>query len=219
MWCACVFKHTANKLNFSNSFKMKFAIIVGVIQMVAGVCTKCANCLFFQDWVTLYWVYIPEMVFINSIFGYLCLLILSKWTTNWDATYVLNNNEIVSIPQVYCKYEPKERQITNLPCWTAPFEYSKDAASKLYGGLLDTTEGWCMKGNVATAGCAVYELNGKLIVEQVKLDVYIHHVVEEIRLQIITTAKSRNNIARRSPCEFQIRFHGSPQNLNQVLRE
>mmetsp|Transcript_73893 Transcript_73893/g.119927 ORF Transcript_73893/g.119927 Transcript_73893/m.119927 type:complete len:960 (+) Transcript_73893:95-2974(+) len=158
--------HTANKLNFGNSFKMKFAIIVGVIQMVAGVCTKCANCLFFQDWVTLYWVYIPEMVFINSIFGYLCLLILTKWTTNWDATYVLNNNEIVSIPQVYCKYEPKERQITNLPCWTAPFEYSKDAASKLYGGLLDTTEGWCMKGNVATAGCAVYELNGKLIVEQ-----------------------------------------------------
>jgi hypothetical protein len=40
------------------------------------------------------------MVFINSIFGYLVILIVVKWTTNWDATYVLNNDKIVSIPQV-----------------------------------------------------------------------------------------------------------------------
>ena len=91
---------------------MKFAIVAGVIQMVAGVCTKCVNCLFPQDWVTLYWVYIPEMVFINSIFGYLCILIFTKWTTNWDATYVLNNNEIVGIPQVYCSYDAKTKTIT-----------------------------------------------------------------------------------------------------------
>ena len=36
----------------------------------------------------------------------------------------------------------------------------------LPGGLLDKTEGWCMKGGVATAGCAVIESGGKLIVEQ-----------------------------------------------------
>jgi V-type H+-transporting ATPase subunit a len=40
--------HTGNKLNFVNSFKMKFAIIVGVIQMVCGVCTKLMNCLYFK---------------------------------------------------------------------------------------------------------------------------------------------------------------------------
>lgn len=158
--------HTANKLNFVNSFKMKFAIVAGVIQMVAGVCTKCVNCLFFKDMVTLYWVFIPEMVFINSIFGYLCILIFTKWTTNWDATYVLNNNEVISIPQQYCMYDAKKNAITNLPCWTAPFEYSKSAASVMYGGLLDKSgDSWCMKGNVATAGCAVFEYNGKLIVE------------------------------------------------------
>jgi len=157
--------HTANKLNFVNSFKMKFAIVAGVIQMVAGVCTKCANCLYFKDMVTLYWVYVPEMVFINSIFGYLCILIITKWTTNWDATFVLNNEQVVSIPQVYCRYDAATNAITNLPCWTAPFEYSKDKASELLGGLLDSTFGWCMKGQVATAGCAVYEVDGKLVVE------------------------------------------------------
>jgi len=158
--------HTANKLNFVNSFKMKFAIIAGVIQMVSGVCTKLMNCLYFQDWVTLYWVYIPEMVFINSIFGYLCILILTKWTTNWDTTYVLNNVEVVSVPQTYCVLNQATKQITNLPCWTKPFEADKAEASKLLGGLLDNTVGWCMKDGVATAGCAVYQYNDKLIVEQ-----------------------------------------------------
>ena len=157
--------HTANKLNYVNSFKMKFAIIAGVIQMVAGVCTKCANCLYFKDMVTLYWVYIPEMVFINSIFGYLCILIIMKWTTNWDATYVLNNEQVVGIPQAYCQYDTKTDAITNLPCWTAPFVYAKDRASELLGGKLDDTFGWCMKNNVATAGCAVYEYQGRLVVE------------------------------------------------------
>jgi V-type H+-transporting ATPase subunit a len=145
--------HTGNKLNFVNSFKMKFAIIIGVIQMVCGVCTKLMNCLYFQDNITLIWVYIPEMVFINSIFGYLGILIMKKWTTNWDATYVLNHEAVVSIPQVYCQYDAKANKITNLPCWSAPF-VPKPEASKMYGGLLDKTVGWCMKDNVLTAGCA-----------------------------------------------------------------
>jgi hypothetical protein len=63
--------------------------------MVAGVCCKLMNCIHFKDMLTLYFVYIPEMIFINSIFGYLVVLILVKWTTNWDATYILNNEEVL----------------------------------------------------------------------------------------------------------------------------
>eukprot|EP00961_Rhodomonas_salina_P280796 3793017-Rhodomonas_salina.2 len=40
--------HTANKLNSVNSFKMKFAIVAGVVQMVAGVCCKLMNTLYFK---------------------------------------------------------------------------------------------------------------------------------------------------------------------------
>jgi hypothetical protein len=86
-----------------------------------------------QDYITLQWVYIPEMIFINSIFGYLCCLILIKWTTNWDAVFVLNNAEVVSIPQTYCVYDATKKAITNLPCWTPPFKYDKAAASALLG--------------------------------------------------------------------------------------
>ncbi len=62
--------------------------------MVAGVCCKLMNTLYFKDDLTMYFVYIPEMIFINSIFGYLVILILLKWTTNWDTTFVLNNEQV-----------------------------------------------------------------------------------------------------------------------------
>jgi len=153
--------HTANKLNSANSFKMKFAIVVGVVQMVAGVCCKLMNCLYFKDMITLYFVYIPEMVFINSIFGYLVILILVKWTTNWDATYILNNSEVVHIPQVYCLDD-----LSNKPCWTAPFHADRSTLP-IYAAELDKLPArmWCMAKGVGTAGCAVFEWQGKVIVE------------------------------------------------------
>jgi vacuolar-type H+-ATPase subunit I/STV1 len=153
--------HTANKLNTANSFKMKFAIVVGVAQMVMGVCCKLMNTLYWKDMITLYFVYIPEIVFINSIFGYLVILILIKWTTNWDTNFILNNYEIVRIPQIYCKDD-----LSNVPCWTAPFVADRSLVPG-YGAskLAELPEyQWCMK-EAPTAGCAVYEWKGKLIVE------------------------------------------------------
>jgi len=153
--------HTANKLNSANSFKMKFAIVIGVAQMVMGVCCKLMNTLFWQDMITLYFVFIPEIVFINSIFGYLVILILTKWTTNWDTSFILNNYEIVTIPQIYCKDD-----LSNVPCWTAPFQGDR-ALVPGYGSQLEELPEyqWCMKPGAPTAGCAVYKYNGKLIVE------------------------------------------------------
>ena len=153
--------HTANKLNSVNSFKMKFAIVAGVIQMVAGVCCKLMNTLYFKDELTMYYVYIPEMVFINSIFGYLVMLIILKWTTNWDTTYVLNNEQVVSIPQRYCKDD-----LSNLPCWTPPFWYNR-ATIPGYGAQLAQMpdDMWCMGGGMATAGCALYKYKDQLICE------------------------------------------------------
>jgi len=153
--------HTGNKLNNANSFKMKFAIVAGVLQMVVGVCCKLANTIHFKDQLTMYFVFVPEIVFINSIFGYLCMLILTKWTTNWDATYVLNNDQVVHIPQVYCKDD-----LSNMPCWTPPFTVDR-AMVPTYGAKLSALPEhmWCMGGGVATAGCAVFEWQGRTIVE------------------------------------------------------
>jgi len=152
----------SNKLNSVNSFKMKFAIIMGVTQMVAGIFCKLMNTIYFKDWITLRVVFIPEILFINCIFGYLCCLIMIKWTTNWDATYVLNNNGIVSIPQVYCLPD-----LSNLPCWTPPYHLERDTIPGYGPRLAELPEHqWCMLDGVATAGCAVMEMaSGRLLVE------------------------------------------------------
>ena len=37
--------------------------------MVVGVCCKLANTIHFKDAITMNFVFIPEIIFINSIFG------------------------------------------------------------------------------------------------------------------------------------------------------
>lgn len=76
-----------NNLLYSNSLKMKMSILIGVTQMVFGICLSAFNALFFRkDWHHKWdvWMeFIPQLIFMLSIFGYMCFLILYKWCVNW----------------------------------------------------------------------------------------------------------------------------------------
>lgn len=71
--------HTQNELAFFNSFKMKLAVTLGVVQMIFGIFLGLANNLYFQDTVSVLYVYIctyhgageREMVEV----GYSCLYV------------------------------------------------------------------------------------------------------------------------------------------------
>ena len=49
----------SNELAFINSFKMKFAVIVGVLQMTFGVILKGFNCIHFSNVLELFFEFIP----------------------------------------------------------------------------------------------------------------------------------------------------------------
>jgi V-type H+-transporting ATPase subunit a len=74
----------SNDIEFTNSFKMKFAVIVGVLHMSLGLCVKGLNAIYFRQWGNFFFEFLPQLVFLLSIFGYMCFAIILKWVTNWD---------------------------------------------------------------------------------------------------------------------------------------
>ncbi|KAM4033844.1 V-type proton ATPase 116 kDa subunit a 1 isoform 4-T4 [Anomaloglossus baeobatrachus] len=74
-----------NKLTFLNSFKMKMSVVLGIVHMLFGVTLSLLNHLYFKKPLNIYLGFIPEMIFMASLFGYLVILVLFKWCA-YDAS-------------------------------------------------------------------------------------------------------------------------------------
>ncbi|XP_014373589.2 V-type proton ATPase 116 kDa subunit a [Alligator sinensis] len=69
----------SNRLSFLNSFKMKMSVIFGVTHMTFGVVLGVFNHLHFRKKYNIYLVFLPELLFMLCIFGYLVFMIVFKW--------------------------------------------------------------------------------------------------------------------------------------------
>ncbi|XP_024972641.1 V-type proton ATPase subunit a3-like [Cynara cardunculus var. scolymus] len=76
---------TRSELPFLNSLKMKMSILLGVAQMNLGIILSYYNAKFFRNDLNILYQFIPQMIFLNSLFGYLSLLIIVKWCTGSQA--------------------------------------------------------------------------------------------------------------------------------------
>ncbi|KAL9851062.1 V-type proton ATPase 116 kDa subunit a 3 isoform 2-T2 [Geothlypis trichas] len=68
-----------NHLNFLNSFKMKMSVVLGIVHMGFGVVLGVFNHVHFQQRHRLLLEFLPEMIFLLALFGYLVFLIFYKW--------------------------------------------------------------------------------------------------------------------------------------------
>eukprot|EP00124_Ichthyophonus_hoferi_P004687 Ihof_evm2s548 gene=Ihof_evmTU2s548 len=70
---------TENKLTFLNSLKMKISVLLGVFHMMFGSVLSLVNYIYAKDYISVVGVFIPQMLFMGCLFGYLCVLIIYKW--------------------------------------------------------------------------------------------------------------------------------------------
>jgi len=76
-----VWQIATNKIVFLNSFKMKISIIIGVIHMIFGLLVSFWNNKFFSKALNITCEFIPQMLFLCCMFGYMALLMFHKWTS------------------------------------------------------------------------------------------------------------------------------------------
>lgn len=69
----------SNKIIFQNGYKMKISIIFGVCQMLFGVVMSLRNYRYFNDKLSVITQFIPQIIFMTFMFGYLALLMFIKW--------------------------------------------------------------------------------------------------------------------------------------------
>ena len=102
-----------NELTFTNSFKMKISVIIGVFQMLIGIIFRGLNNIYFKDTLSFCFEFIPYMIFFSFIFIYMIVLIYIKWLTN----YSLDTSKAPSIITIVMNLALKLGSVEGKPVW------------------------------------------------------------------------------------------------------
>jgi V-type H+-transporting ATPase subunit a len=66
-------------LSYTNNFKMKLAVILAILQMSMGIIMKGLNSLYFKKPLDFIFEFIPQIILILVLFGWMDVLIIAKW--------------------------------------------------------------------------------------------------------------------------------------------
>ena len=106
---------STNELTFMNSFKMKLSVIVGVTQMTLGIILRGLNNLYVKDYIGFIFEFIPQILFMLLLFGYMIALIFIKWSTD----YTGNTENAPSIITILMNLALKNGSVDGKPVWSS----------------------------------------------------------------------------------------------------
>ena len=73
----------SNELAYINSMKMKIAVIIGVAHMTLGLILRGLNNVYFGRKVDFLFEFLPQLIILLALFGYMDFLIIVKWLTDF----------------------------------------------------------------------------------------------------------------------------------------
>jgi len=79
-----VWMNSESDITFYNSFKMKASVIMAIIHMSIGIILKGLNALHFNRKLDFYHEFIPQLILLLCLFGFMDVLIIQKWLTDWE---------------------------------------------------------------------------------------------------------------------------------------
>jgi len=74
---------SVQEIQFLNSIKMKTSVIIGVLHMTLGICVKGLNAYHRQNRIELLHEFLPQLIMLLCLFGYMDVMIIIKWCTNY----------------------------------------------------------------------------------------------------------------------------------------
>ena len=86
-----------NQLTYANSLKMKLSVIIGVTQMTYGLFLKLSNHIQEGDMISIFFEFVPQLIFMMSFFGYMCFLIIYKWCINWSTSSLPDTPSLITV--------------------------------------------------------------------------------------------------------------------------
>lgn len=66
-------------LAYTNNMKMKISVILAILQMSLGILMKGLNSVYFKRPLDFIFEFIPQIVLIIALFGWMDILIIAKW--------------------------------------------------------------------------------------------------------------------------------------------
>ena len=76
---------------------MKLSVILGVAQMSLGVCLKATNAIYFERKYEFIFEFIPQIVLLWVLFGFMDFIIIIKWLTDYSNTVGATPPSIISL--------------------------------------------------------------------------------------------------------------------------
>jgi V-type H+-transporting ATPase subunit a len=106
-------KVAKNELSFVNSLKMKMSVIFGVSHMIFGILLRGMNDLYFGNIIGFIFEFIPQIIFMSILFGYMDAMIFMKWAQDWSSNTSMSPSLISQMMNIFLKFG----SVADKPLW------------------------------------------------------------------------------------------------------